>query len=38
MRNILIHDYFSIDADIVWAVVENDLPELERQITAMLNV
>jgi uncharacterized protein with HEPN domain len=26
MRNILIHIYFGIDRDIVWAVVERDLP------------
>lgn len=25
MRNILVHNYFSIDKDIVWAVVESDL-------------
>src|ERR1051325_4940099 len=27
MRNILIHHYFDIDTEIVWAAVENDLPE-----------
>ena len=36
MRNILVHDYFSIDAAIVWAVIENDLPALDQQIAAML--
>jgi uncharacterized protein with HEPN domain len=25
MRNILVHNYFHIDAAIVWAVIENDL-------------
>lgn len=29
MRNILVHSYFSIDKDIVWAVIENDLPSLK---------
>ncbi|HJQ68736.1 MAG TPA: DUF86 domain-containing protein [Blastocatellia bacterium] len=37
MRNILVHNYFSIDAAIVWAVIENDLPLLKRQITGLLN-
>ncbi|MBX3295183.1 MAG: DUF86 domain-containing protein [Acidobacteria bacterium] len=29
MRNILVHNYFSIDTDIVWAVIENDLEHLK---------
>ena len=28
MRNRLVHDYFSIDAEIVWDTVQNDLPPL----------
>lgn len=36
MRNILVHDYFAIDKDVVWAVVEHDLPDLKRKIAAML--
>jgi uncharacterized protein with HEPN domain len=36
MRNVLIHGYFAIDNDIVWSVVENDLPTLERQIRTSL--
>lgn len=32
MRNILVHDYFGIDADVVWNVVENDLPNLKTWI------
>jgi uncharacterized protein with HEPN domain len=26
MRNILVHQYFGIDKDAVWKVVEHDLP------------
>jgi len=37
MRNILIHMYFGIDHDIVWAVVERDLPHLQQVINALLN-
>ncbi len=36
MRNVLIHGYFAIDNEIVWSVVENDLPKLEQQIRAWL--
>ncbi len=32
LRDILIHQYFGIDAEIIWDVVHNKLPELERQI------
>jgi uncharacterized protein with HEPN domain len=37
MRNILVHNYFSIDTDIVWAVIENDLSTLKSVITAYLD-
>ena len=37
MRNILVHNYFSIDAAIVWAVIENDLPVLKQQINKLLD-
>jgi uncharacterized protein with HEPN domain len=36
MRNILIHMYFGIDPDVVWAVVERDLPSLKRSIETIL--
>ena len=36
MRNILIHDYFGIDINVVWSIVEKDLPALERQIKKLL--
>ena len=36
MRNILVHDYFGIDFDIVWAVVEKDLPDLYDNIKKIL--
>lgn len=37
MRNILVHNYFSIDTDIVWAVIENDLHKLKAVISAYLD-
>ena len=36
LRNELVHEYFSIDVDEVWQVVEKDLPDLKRKITAIL--
>lgn len=32
MRNILVHDYFGIDTEIVWAAVEESVPHLKLQI------
>jgi uncharacterized protein with HEPN domain len=37
MRNILVHHYFDIDLDAVWAVIQHDLPELKRSVSAMLD-
>jgi len=36
MRNILVHDYFGIDIEAVWSVVENDIPVLYNQIKRLL--
>ena len=36
MRHILIHNYFDIDKDIVWAVIDNDLPLLKEKVTELL--
>jgi len=37
MRNILVHDYSSVDLEEVWAAVERDLPALKRQVEAILS-
>jgi uncharacterized protein with HEPN domain len=37
MRHILVHDYFRIDTEIVWDVVERDLPILKRAMQALLD-
>jgi len=36
MRNILVHDYFGLNLDEVWAAVERDIPNLRRQVLAIL--
>ncbi len=37
MRNILIHIYFGVDYDVIWLVVEDDLPVLKAAVEAILN-
>lgn len=37
LRDILIHEYFALDAEIVWDIVKNKVPTLDRAIKAMLN-
>ena len=36
MRHVLVHHYFEIDTEIVWSVVERDLPRLKEQVRARL--
>ena len=36
MRDVLIHDYFGVDFELVWDVVRNRVPELREQITSIL--
>jgi uncharacterized protein with HEPN domain len=36
MRDRLIHDYFGVDYDIVWDVVENKVPTLRKDILEIL--
>ena len=36
MRNILTHNYFEIDIEVVWSVIERDLPNLKHQIEIIL--
>lgn len=35
-RNVLVHDYLGVDLNIVWNVIENELPTLKTQIEAIL--
>ena len=32
MRNKVIHEYFGIDWDILWDTIQDDIPELKKQI------
>lgn len=35
-RNILVHDYFGIDYEILWKIKSDNLPELDSKIIALL--
>ncbi len=35
-RNGLVHDYLNIDLDIVWNVIERDLPDLKKKTDVIL--
>ena len=37
MRDILIHQYFGVDLNLTWKVVEEDIPELKKQIVSIKN-
>jgi uncharacterized protein with HEPN domain len=36
MRDKMIHEYFGVNLQLVWEVVERDLPEFQRAIESML--
>lgn len=36
MRDVLIHDYFGVDFELVWDVVRNRIPELRGHIASIL--
>ena len=37
LRDILIHEYFGVDLDIIWDVVQTKLPALTEQVAAILS-
>lgn len=36
MRNLLIHEYFGVDTDILWQTIEKDLPSLKSRILEII--
>ena len=36
-RDVAIHEYFGIDVDVVWDIVQNKLPALDKQIRQLLS-
>ena len=37
-RNVLAHQYFGLDYDAIWAVVETDLPSLKEKVSKILTM
>ena len=37
IRNRIVHDYFGVDVNIIWEIIEKDLVELKKQIELALN-
>jgi uncharacterized protein with HEPN domain len=37
MRDRLIHDYFGVDLDLVWDVIQGKIPMLRRQIEYIIS-
>jgi len=37
MRNMFVHEYFGLDSNIVWDIIQNDIPELKQIVTEMLS-
>ncbi|NET62793.1 MAG: DUF86 domain-containing protein [Symploca sp. SIO2E6] len=35
-RNLLVHEYFRVDLDAVWTIVQRNLPDLKNQIKAII--
>ena len=36
MRDVLAHDYFGVDIEVVWDIVKNKVPTLKEKISAIL--
>ena len=36
LRNVIVHEYFGIDVEVVWKVIERDLPALKQTVQEIL--
>ena len=36
MRNYIVHEYYQVDNTVIWDVIQDDLPQLENQVTNYL--
>jgi uncharacterized protein with HEPN domain len=37
LRDLLIHEYFGLDAETVWDIVQHKVPALDREVRTMLH-
>jgi uncharacterized protein with HEPN domain len=38
LRDIIIHEYFAVDEDILWDIVQNEIPRLLEQVRRILTI
>jgi uncharacterized protein with HEPN domain len=36
MRNVFVHEYFGVDATIVWEIIKGDIPYLKTKVQEIL--
>jgi uncharacterized protein with HEPN domain len=36
MRNVFVHEYFGVDAIIVWDIIKKDVPDLKEKIAELI--
>lgn len=36
LRDILIHEYFGVDIEIIWDIINHNLPDLEKEVKRLL--
>jgi uncharacterized protein with HEPN domain len=36
LRDIVVHEYFGVNRDIIWDVIKNKIPELEKEVKIIL--
>jgi len=36
LRNLLVHEYFGIDEEIVWGIIKKDIPKLQKEVKQIL--
>jgi uncharacterized protein with HEPN domain len=37
LRDVLIHDYLKVNLNLVWQIIEQNLSDLKRQVTAIMD-
>jgi len=38
MRNVFVHEYFGVDAALVWEIIRSDIPNLKKNIKQILDL
>ena len=36
LRNLLVHEYFGIDEEVVWGIIKKDVPKLQEEVKQIL--